>query len=141
MGRGYWYPPNAENLKACDGFFIDSRAVYNGAIEEDWKNFVTVVCNGMRERNPQLAEKLKWKPVVAGRSRFVLLSDGNVDIVAEDTDGYIAVYVLIPEDSIQIISARSKFKKYLADLKALLISKYPRSIKRRINSQHLQDVG
>ena len=28
MGRGYWLPPQHDNLTASDGFYVDSSAVY-----------------------------------------------------------------------------------------------------------------
>ena len=32
MGRGYWLPPQHDNLTASDGFYIDSSAVYADGI-------------------------------------------------------------------------------------------------------------
>ncbi len=44
MGRGYWLPPRAEHLEACDGFYIDSRAVYTKDIEQSWSELLERLC-------------------------------------------------------------------------------------------------
>ena len=44
MGRGYWLPPSAENLVACDGFYIDAAAIYTTDPYEDWEKFLNTLC-------------------------------------------------------------------------------------------------
>ncbi len=141
MGRGYWYPPNGENLAACDGFLIDSRAVYKTEIENDWNAFLNTVCEGMKRYNPELETVNSWKSVDVGESRYVLLTDGFVQVIAEDTDGYVAAFVIIPETTSNKEKAKRIFGRYYSDLKNLLVKNYPGFVKKRLNSQHLEDVG
>ena len=141
MGRGYWYPPNGENLAACDGFLIDSRAVYKTEIENDWNAFLNTVCEGMKRYNPELETVNSWKSVDVGESRYVLLTDGLIEVIAEDTDGYVAAFVIIPETTSNKEKAKRIFGRYYSDLKNLLVKNYPGFVKKRLNSQHLEDVG
>lgn len=141
MGRGYWYPPNGENLAACDGFFIDAQAVYQKEIENDWNAFLSTVCEGMRRKDPNLQTVKNWETVDAGTARYVLLTDGSVEVIAEDTDGYVAVFVIIPETTRNKEKAKRMFGKYYSDLKKLLCDSYPGFVKKRLNSQYLEDVG
>lgn len=141
MGRGYWYPPNGENLAACDGFLIDSRAVYKTEIENDWNAFLNTVCEGLKRYNPKLETVNSWKSVDVGESRYVLLTDGLIEVIAEDTDGYVAAFVIIPETTSNKEKAKRIFGRYYSDLKKLLCENYPGFVKKRLNSQHLEDVG
>ena len=141
MGRGYWYPPNGENLVACDGFLVDSRAIYKTEIVNDWNAFLDTVCSGLKRYHPVLQIVKSWKSVDAGVSRFVLLTDGLIEVIADDTDGYVAVFVIIPENSVNKGKATQIFGRYYLDLKALLVKNYPGFVKKRLNSQHLEDVG
>ena len=141
MGRGYWYPPGAENLTACDGFLVDSRAVYKDEIGNDWDAFLNTVCEGLKRYNPELETVKNWQSVDAGEARYVLLTDGFVQIIAEDTDGYVAAFVIIPENTRGETKAKRLFGRYYSDLKTLLVNNYPGFVKKRLNSQHLEDVG
>ncbi len=141
MGRGYWLPPRAEQLEACDGFYIDSRAVYTKDIEQSWSDLLERLCKKLLLKEKTLRRYCAWKSCEAGQSRFVILQNRYVDIVAEDADDYVAVYVLIPEDCENPGLAKRSFSRYLNLLRETLVELYPGSIRKRINSQHTKAVG
>ena len=141
MGRGYWLPPRAKDLAACDGFYIDSGAVYTGELEQDWNRFLELLCKKLRFHERTLQRVCEWKPCAAGQSRFVVLQNRHVDIVCEDADDFVAVYVLIPEDCEAPGFAKRSFKRYLEILQTVLTDLYPGSVCKRINSQHVRPVG
>lgn len=141
MGRGYWLPPSHKNLVAYDGFYIDSNAVYKENPDKDWENLLNLLCVKMAYREKTLRKFCDWRSCGAGQSRFVVLQNRHVDIIAEDDDGYIAVYVIIPEDSECPGFAKRSFPQYISLLKSVLIDMYPGSIRKRINSQHVESVG
>ena len=82
-----------------------------------------------------------WKPCGAGQSRYVVLRNRHVDIIADDADGYVAVYAVIPEDCEYPGFAKRSFPQYVSLLQKVLTDMYPGSIRKRINSQHIQAVG
>lgn len=141
MGRGYWLPPAHENLPAYDGFYIDSNAVYKENLDQDWENLLNKLCIKMAYHEKTLRRICDWRTCSAGQSRFVILQNRHVDIIAEDDDGYIAVYVIIPEDCECPGFAKRSFPQYVSLLKAVLIDMYPGSILKRINSQHTKAIG
>ena len=98
MGRGYWLPPSCETLAAYDGFYIDSSAVYTDNLEQGWNSLLNTLSVKMSYHDKTLKKTCCWKPCGAGQSRFVVLQNHHVDIIAEDADAYIAVYVVIPDD-------------------------------------------
>lgn len=140
MGRGYWLPPAHENLFAYDGFYIDSNAVYKENPDQGWENLLYKLCVKMAYREKTLRKVCDWRTCGAGQSRFVVLQNRHVDIIAED-DGYIAVYVIIPEDCECPGFAKRSFPQYVSLLKAVLIDMYPGSVRKRVNSQHIITVG
>lgn len=141
MGRGYWLPPAYENLTAYDGFYIESSAVYTGDLEQDWNRFLQTLCTKLSYRNKTLTKNCSWKSCGAGRNRFVVLQNHHVDIIAEDVDEYIAVYVIIPEDCEYPGFSKRSFPQYVSLLEAVLIDMYPGCIRKRINSQRTKIIG
>lgn len=141
MGRGYWLPPSCENLAAYGGFYIDSSAVYTDNLDQDWENLLNMLCVKMTYREKTLQRVCCWKSCGAGQSRFVVLQNRHVDIIAEDDDGYIAVYAVIPEDCECPGFAKRSFPQYVSLLQTVLTDMYPGSIRKRLNSQHTKAVG
>ena len=141
MGRGYWLPPSYENLPAYDGFYIDSSAVYTDDPDQDWENLLHKICVKMAYHEKKLRTVCDWRTCSAGQSRFVVLQNRHVDIIAEDDDGYIAVYVIIPENCECPGFAKRSFPQYVSLLKSVLTDIYPGSIRKRVNSQHIKTVG
>ena len=141
MGRGYWLPPADENLAACDGFYIEAEAVYTGDPYDDWEKFINTLSVKLSYREKTLEKICAWKPCGAGQSRYVVLRNRHVDIIADDADGYVAVYAVIPEDCEYPGFAKRSFPQYVSLLQKVLTDMYPGSIRKRINSQHIQAVG
>ncbi len=141
MGRGYWLPPSCENLAAYDGFYIDSSAVYTDNLEQDWNKLLNTLSVKMSYRDKTLKKACCWKSCGAGQSRFVVLQNRHVDIIAEDADDYIAVYAVIPEDCECPGFAKRSFPQYISLLQAVLTDMYPGSVRKRLNSQHTKAVG
>lgn len=141
MGRGYWIPENHDRLAACDGFYIDSRAAYAKGITEGWERFLDRLSKRLCFRERTFRRVCGWKAGGFGQSYFVLVENRHVEIIAEDVDGYIAVYVLIPEECPKQGMAKRSFPKYLAMLQESLTELYPGSIYKRLNSQHIKAVG
>ena len=90
----YWRPPAYENLAACDGFYIEAEAVYTGDPYDDWEKFINTLSVKLSYREKTLEKICAWKPCGAGQSRYVVLRNRHVDIIADDADGYVAVYAL-----------------------------------------------
>ena len=67
MGRGYWLPPSAENLVACDGFYIDAAAIYTTDPYEDWEKFLNTLCVKLSYREKTLQRICAWKACSAGQ--------------------------------------------------------------------------
>lgn len=142
MGRGYWLPPRAKELAACDGFYIDSDAVYtSGNTTADWNSFLNTLCKQLTFHERTFEQLCEWKPCDAGQSRFVVLQNRHADIVMEDCEDYVAVFLLIPEDCAAPGFAKRSFPRYLNILQNCLTELYPGSISKRLNSQHIQAVG
>ncbi|MBQ7725787.1 MAG: hypothetical protein IJT66_01440 [Clostridia bacterium] len=141
MGRGYWLPPGAENLPLYDGFYVDSAAVYTGGdVTADWQAFLNEICSAMQRRDGSLQRLCEWVPCDLGQSRFVLLQNEAVQIIAEDADGYIAVYAIVPENCVSK-RAQRVFQNTLQKLRCVLTGLYPGFVSRRLNSQHIEKVG
>lgn len=141
MGRGYWVPPNHEQLVASDGFYVEAGSVYGGDISAGWEKFLEVFCRKLKIKDGTFRKVCQWKSCGMGQSRFVLLQNRHVDIVAEDSDGYVAVYAIIPEDNAAPGFAKRSFQRYLAMLKETLIELYPEAVFKRQNYRYLQKVG
>lgn len=141
MGRGYWLPPQSENLAACDGFYIDTKAVYIKDPDTDWPDFLDALSRQMIIKERTLRKVQRWKSCDAGQCRFVVLQNRSFDIIAEDVDDYIAVYVIIPEDCPTPGYAQRSFKRYVEMLKEVLTALYPGSVCKRVNSQRTKAVG
>lgn len=141
MGRGYWLPPNHKALVASDGFYVESDAVYGDDLAVGWEIFLDGVCRKLKIRERTFQKVCEWKSCGIGQSRFVLLQNRHVDIIAEDADGYVAVYAIIPEDNVAPGFAKRSYPRYLAMLKEILTELYPGAVFKRLNSQHLQQVG
>ena len=141
MPRGYWQPPNSENLIACEGYYIPFKALNIQDTEIRWNSFLEQVSNELQHKENSLKVKKEWKTVDGEQSRFVILSDNCVDIVAEESRGYYAIYVLIPENCLVPNLAKSQFWKYKLYLKNSLLKLYPGFIKQRKNYRQLIDIG
>lgn len=141
MGRGYWLPPNHDELVASDGFYIEADRVYGDDISTGWDNFLKMLCRKLKFKDNTFQEVCEWESCGMGQSRFVLLKNRHVDIIAEDADGYVAVYAIISEDNVAPGFAKRSFPRYLAMLKEMLTELYPGAVFKRRNSQHLQKVG
>lgn len=141
MARGYWQPPNSKNLIACEGYYIPFKALNIQDTEIRWNSFLEQVSNELQHKENSLKVKKEWKAVDGEQSRFVILSDNCVDIVAEESRGYYAIYVLIPEKCLVPNLAKSQFWKYKLYLKNSLLKLYPGFIKQRKNYRQLIDIG
>lgn len=141
MGRGYWLPPQSENLVAYDGFYVNSAAVYKNDPDTDWPLFLEQVSRRMIVKERTLRRVHQWKSCDAGQSRFVILQNRHVDIIAEDVDDYIAVYAIISEDCAAPGFAKRSFPRYVNMLQEVLVGLYPGNIRKRVNSQRTTAVG
>ena len=142
MGRGYWLPPGAENLYAYDGFYVDTAAVYSDTdIESGWQRFLDNVCGGLTKRDVSYKKVCNWMPCDLGQSRFVLLESDYNQVIAEEADGYIAVYVIIPENKRPTAIAKRLLTVSVINLRDTLLKLYPGAISKRKNSQHIEKVG
>lgn len=141
MARGYWLPENSENLLACNGFFVDEKAVAESDADKRWSVFLEQVSNELRSRQRTLQAKNKWQTSSNGATRFVVLSNNHIDVVAGESRGYYAIYILIPEDCKMPYTAKDAFWRYMLDLKQTLISLYPGCVKQRKNYRQLIDIG
>lgn len=141
MGRGYWLPPNHDNLIASDGFYIESSAVYGNDISAGWDRLLDSVSKKMMFKERTFNKFCNWKSCGLGQSYFVMLNNRHVEIIVEDADSYVAVYVIVPEDCAAPGFAKRSFPRYLAMLKETLTELYPGAISKRINSQHIKKVG
>ena len=141
MGRGYWLPPNHSELVASDGFYVECDAVYGDDLEAGWDSLLNTVCRKLKIKDSTFQKVCEWESCGMGQNRFVLLKNRHVDIIAEDADGYVAVYAIIPEDNAAPGFAKRSFPRYLAMLKEILTELYPGAVFKRRNSQHLQKVG
>lgn len=141
MARGYWQPPNRDKLKACDGFYVSLDAFKIEDTEIRWNTFLEQVSNEFQNNEMCLKIKKEWKETYDGQSRFVLMCDNCVDIVAEETKGHYAIYALIPEDCMVPNLAKAHFFKYMLYLKKALLKLYPGFVKFRKNYRQLIDIG
>ena len=141
MGRGYWLPPQHDNLTASDGFYIDSSAVYADGISAGWNKLLDSVSEKLIFKEKTFDKFCNWKTCGLGQSYFVLLCNRHVEVIAEDADGYVAVYAIIPETCEAPGFAKRSFPRYLALLKETLTELYPGAVSKRLNSQHIKRVG
>lgn len=141
MARGYWQPPNSENLIACEGYYIPFNALNIEDTEMRWNSFLEQVSNELQHKENSLKVKKEWKTVDGGQSRFVILSDNCVDVVADESEEHYALYVIIPEDCMVPNLAKQLFWKYKSDLKNTLIELFPGNVKQRKNYRDLVDIG
>lgn len=141
MERGYWLPPRAKHLAAYAGFYIDSETVYQETMDSGWNRLLDGLCQKLTGYEPSFQKRCAWTPRQSGRRRFVILKNEEVEIIAEDDDGYVAVFVIIPEDCRNPEEIKPIFPRYVALLRMALAEMYPGHILKRINSQHIQIVG
>ena len=141
MGRGYWLPPNHENLVASDGFYVECDRVYGADIDAGWENFLKAVCRKLKIKDHTFQKVCEWKSSGMGQSRFILLQNRHVDIIAEDADGYVAVFAIIPEGNPAPGFAKRSFPRYLAMLKEILTELYPGAVFKRSNYRDLQRLS
>ena len=141
MERGYWLPPRAKYLAAYAGFYIDSETVYQANMDSGWNRLLDGLCQKMTGYEASFQKRCAWTPRQSGRRRFVILKNEEVEIIAEDDDGYVAVFVIIPEDCRNPEEIKQIFPRYVTLLRTALAEMYPGHILKRINSQHVKEVG
>ena len=141
MGRGYWLPPQHDNLTASDGFYVDSSAVYGSDISAGWDKLLDSVSKRLIFKEKTFNKFCNWKSCGLGQNYFVLLYNRHVEIIVEDADGYVAVYAIIPDTCETPGFAKRSFPRYLTMLKETLTELYPGAVSKRINSQHIKKVG
>lgn len=143
MGRGYWLPPNAKELAACDGYYIDLEAAYDQAKSpsENWEHFLSICSQKLMEKDKSFQVVGDWKSSGNQRKRFVLLSSPRYDVVVEEDKGYLAVFLLIPEDCKQPGRAKRSFPTELEKIKQALTELYPGHVHRRIHSREIEPIG
>ena len=56
MGRGYWLPPNHEELVASDGFYIEADRVYGDDISTGWDSFLKTLCRKLKFKDNTFQE-------------------------------------------------------------------------------------
>ena len=133
MERGYWLPPRAKHLAAYAGFYIDSETVYQANMDSGWNQLLDGLCQKLTNYESSFQKRCAWTNKQAGRNRFVILKNEEVEIIAEDDDEYVAVFVIIPEDC--------RNPEDVTLLRTALAEMYPGHILKRINSQHAKAVG
>ncbi len=141
MGRGYWLPYNSEHLTACDGYYVADEAVYAPGYEEGWNKILYTLRQQLTKADRTFRFYGDWKSCKNGQTRFVLVYNHFVDVVVEDADDYVAVYVLVPETCTNPGAAKRAFPRYLTMVKHILCQQYPGHIRHRLNSQHTEPVG
>ncbi|MEQ2441150.1 hypothetical protein [Solibaculum intestinale] len=143
MGRGYWLPPGAKALAACDGYYIDLDAAYDKALvlSENWERFLYICSQKLMEKDGTFHFVGDWKDAGDGRKRFVLAGSPRYDVVVEEDKGYLAVFLLIPEDCKQPGRAKRSFPTELEKIKQALTELYPGHVHRRIHSREIEPIG
>ena len=141
MERGYWQPHKGEHLLACEGFYVSLDAFKVEDTEIRWNMFLERVSKELKNNEKSLKIKKDWIETSNGQSRFVLMCDNCVDIVAEETEGHYAIFVLIPENCMVPNLAKQYFWKYKSDLKQSLIKLFPGYVKQKKNYRKLIDIG
>lgn len=139
MERGFWLPPGYREMVAYGGYYIQADAIYTTAdIDADWDAFLQKCCAALLRAIPSMGIACKW--VTDGPSRFVLVADPLVEIVAEDNEGYVAVYAIVPASCAKPKAAKRHFSAVEKKLKQALCSLYPGQVWQRLNSQHIRRV-
>lgn len=141
MDRGYWLPPYADELPDYAGFYIDSEAVYPHDMESGWEKLLNGLCEKLAEYENSLQKQCAWAYCRTGRDRFILAQNQEVEVIAEDDDGYVAVFVIIPENCQEPEKIKRIFPRYVTLLRTALCELYPGYIRKRVNSQHIKTVG
>ena len=141
MERGFWLPPRAKHLAAYAGFYIDSETVYQENMDSGWNRLLDGLCRKITGYDASFQKRCVWTNLKIGRNRFVILKNEEVEIVAEDDDEYVAVFVIIPEDCRNTEETKQIFPRYVTLLRTALAELYPGHILKRINSQHVKEVG
>ena len=72
MGRGYWLPPQHDELAAYDGFFLDGKAVYTDEPNADWEKFLESLCRKLIFQDNTFKKLCNWKACGMVQSYFVL---------------------------------------------------------------------
>ena len=141
MERGYWLPPRAKHLAAYAGFYIDSETVYQANMDSGWNQLLDGLCQKLTNYESSFQKRCAWTNKQAGRNRFVILKNEEVEIIAEDDDEYVAVFVIIPEDCRNPEEIKQIFPRCVTLLRTALAEMYPGHILKRLNSQHAKAVG
>lgn len=141
MDRGYWLPPRANRLAAYAGFYIDSETVYQGDMDSGWNRLLDGLCQKLTRYESSFQRRCEWTCDRTYRNVFVILKNEEVEIIAEDDDEYVAVFVIIPEDCRNPEEIKPIFPRYVTLLRTALAEMYPCHILKRINSQHVKEVG
>ena len=127
MERGYWLPPRAKYLAAYAGFYIDSETVYQETMDSGWNRLLDGLCQKLIGYEASFQKRCAWTNRQTGRTRFIILKNEEVEIIPEDCRN--------PEEIKPI------FPRYVTLLRTALAEMYPGHILKRINSQHVKEVG
>ena len=137
--RGYWLPPGYEKLEAFDGFFLKSDAVFiSDNPTRDWDMFLHILKSSFTEAFPDFKTVQQWETVPDEEGIYVLLEGDVVKLIVDDSDGYIAVYLIVQNK--RSAQAVPDLRGYISALENLLCSYYPKSVYRRINYRELQKI-
>lgn len=67
-------------------------------MDSGWNQLLDGLCQKLTNYESSFQKRCAWTNKQAGRNRFVILKNEEVEIIAEDDDEYVAVFVIIPED-------------------------------------------
>lgn len=138
--RGYWLPQGFEKLFVYDGFFIKSTGIYIGHnAEKDWNIFLDSLNAEIKKHLPEFSIVNAWK-TYKGIMRYVVAQSDNFQIIADDLDGYVTVYLIVPE-KLGKCKRTDLFKDTLNTLRKILIRYYPNDLYHRKNYRELKKVA
>ena len=122
--RGYWLPQGYENLSAYDGFFIKSTAIFIGRDAEiDWNLFLDMLKRKTQEIFSDLTVVNAWRRY-GNNSRYIVAENNSFQIIADDLDEYVTVYLIVPETAKKRMP-KNVFAEKVKILKGILIKQYP----------------
>lgn len=98
---------------AYAGFYIDSETVYQANMDSGWNRLLDGLCQKLTNYESSFQKRCAWTNKQAGRNRFVILKNKEVEIIAEDDDEYVAVFVIIPEDCRNPEEIKQIFPRYV----------------------------
>jgi hypothetical protein len=141
MGNKYWTPENAQNLKGCEGFYIENKVFFGMQIpgECQWDESLSELVLKLKRFIPSMRVIDDWENC-CGIHRYVLLRNELVEIVFGEDEHYAPIFLIIPESCTDTEKAKREFKNALEPLKHYLLRKYPNQVYRRKNTWNLELV-